>query len=269
VPAEAVPGRRLRDVLDPALGRAAHASSPRTGAGVLVLGQYLSGLGILTADEEQNLYLDAAVQAMEVTAGRSAEPCAGAVAFKPHPAAAPALAADLRRVAAAKGIDLKVLPATGPAEALFASGHYWVVAGCFSTGLFTASAVYGPPALSVGTGLLLERLRPYQNSNRVPATLADALLRPVAERVAGEEVRPEQVGDVVRAVAYCMQSERYPDLREAARATLDAHPAWRARYVKRKRLRALGFADDARTADGGALASRTVGPARWLGARAA
>ena len=262
---EAVPGCRLREVLDAALGCSPRGSSATPGAGVLVLGQYLSGLGILSADEECDLYLDAVVQSVGVTTDRSS---VARVAFKPHPAAAPSLAAGLRRAAGAKGIELEVLPATGPAEALFASGRYRVVSGCFSTGMFTASAVYGLPALSVGTGLLLERLRPYQNSNRIPVTLADALLRPAAERPAGEEVRPEQVGELVRAVAYCMQSERYPHLREAARATLDGHPGWRVRYVKRKRLRALGFGDGASVAYGGSPASRRVGFARRLAAQA-
>jgi hypothetical protein len=232
VPAETVSAHRLREVLDGALGEPVGAA-PEGAAGVLVLGQYLSALGVLTPEEEQALYLDAVVQASAWAGGR--------VAFKPHPAASPLLSSGLREAAAAKGIDVEVLPASGPAETLFATGRYAVVAGCFSTGLFTASAVYGLRAVSVGTDLLLERLRPYQNSNRIPVVLADALLRQASERAHGEAVRPEDVGELVQAVAYCMQADRYPHLRLRAVATLGAHPRWRDRYVKRKRLRALGL----------------------------
>ena len=51
-----------------------------------------------------------------------------------------------------------------------------LVVGCFSTALLTASALYGLPVARIGTELLLERLAPYQNSNRVPVTIVDALL---------------------------------------------------------------------------------------------
>jgi hypothetical protein len=237
VPAEAVPCGRLRKVLDGAL---ASVGEPVQGApgGGLVLGQYLSGLGLLSEEEEQQLYLDALVQ----VAGETALRGAGGLAFKPHPAASPLLAAGLRRAAAAKGLDVELLPASGPAEALFAGGRYAVVGGCFSTALLTAFAGYGMPAIAVGTGLLLERLRPFQNSNRIPVTIVDALLRPAAEVPPDEVVSPADVGELVAAVAYCMQAERYLHLRERARATLDAHPAWRDRYVKRRRLQALGLA---------------------------
>jgi len=235
VPAEVVPGERLRAVLDAAHGSVPTRSEAAGPGAALVLGQYLSALGVLTAEEEQGLYLEAVVHAADLAAGR--------VAFKPHPAAPPLLADGLRAAATAKGIDLVVLAAGGRAEAVFAGGRYAVVVGCFSTGLFTARTAYGLRAVSVGTDLLLERLRPYQNSNRIPVTLADALLRPPSDVTPAESVPGEEVGDLVRAVAYCMQPERYPELRLRASATLETHPGWRGRYVKRKRLRALGLDD--------------------------
>jgi len=48
------------------------------------------------------------------------------------------------------------------------------VIGCFSTALTTASAFFGIPVARVGTDLLLERITPYENSNRVPLTVIDA-----------------------------------------------------------------------------------------------
>ena len=59
------------------------------------------------------------------------------------------------------------------------------MAGCFSTALCTASAFYGIPVARIGTEPLLDRLTPYQNSNRVPVTLVDALLPDLAEGESG------------------------------------------------------------------------------------
>lgn len=110
--------------------------------------------------------------------------------------------------------------------------------GCFSTALLTASSFYGIPVARVGTELLLDRLAPYQNSNRVPVTIADALLPPLEPGSAPEV----DLAGLLPAVGYAMQPELRPDLRDAAErylaASLDAH-TWR--YFKRRRLTALGL----------------------------
>lgn len=232
VPARPVPSSAVRRLLD---GLAADRRVPvGTGSGTggaLVLGQYLSALHILTPDEEEQLYLEAVL-----AAGGGARP----VAFKPHPAASPLSAPALRDRAAEHGVALELLPASGPAELLFASGRWTSVHGCFSTGLFTASTLYGLPATASGTELLLERLTPYQNSNRIPVTLADRLLGPGGTPPPDPGGRPE-VGALVRAVSYCMQSALYPELRDEAGQTLAAYPQDARRYVKRRRLTALGL----------------------------
>ena len=46
---------------------------------------------------------------------------------------------------------------------------------CFSTGLATARYLLGIEAVAVGTADLLASLKPYENSNRVPLVLAEAL----------------------------------------------------------------------------------------------
>jgi hypothetical protein len=109
--------------------------------------------------------------------------------------------------------------------------------------LFTAAELYGLTAVAFGTELLLSRLTPYQNSNRIPVTLADLLLRPgdpgTPAPAEPPEPAPDAVSAVVRAVAYCMQPALYPGLRAEAAATWAEHPGWRHRYVRRRRLPAL------------------------------
>ena len=41
----------------------------------------------------------------------------------------------------------------------------------------TAHSIYELPIARYGTELLLERLTPYENSNRIPVTIVDALAR--------------------------------------------------------------------------------------------
>lgn len=121
-----------------------------------------------------------------------------------------------------------------------------LVVGCFSTALLTASALYGLPVARVGTGPLLDRLTPYENSNRVPVTIVDALLPELTDSAAVTEQRPgmgvEDLTRLLRAVGFAMQPKIYPELRPAAESYLTnqlTQDTWR--YFKRKRLTSLAL----------------------------
>ncbi|CAM5439188.1 putative protein OS=Streptomyces glaucescens OX=1907 GN=SGLAU_20995 PE=4 SV=1 [Streptomyces glaucescens] len=135
---------------------------------------------------------------------------------------------------------LTVLDTPVLAEVLFERAAPALVVGCFSTALFTAATFYGLPVARIGTEPLLDRLTPYQNSNRVPVTLADALLPPLegeAEPLAGDLLT-----GLVTAVGFTMQPQIQSGLRPAAERFLAAHygPGVQ-RYFKRKRLTSLGL----------------------------
>jgi hypothetical protein len=155
----------------------------------------------------------------------------------------------LEKEAGELGVELTVLDSPVLAEVLYQKMRPALVVGCFSTALLTAAALYDLPVARTGTDLLLERLSPYQNSNRVPVTIVDALLPELTDKkaVTGWTLAtPEQVTDelsgLIRAVGYAMQSQIYPSLRpEAERyltTKLDAH-TWR--YFKRRRLTSLAL----------------------------
>ncbi|WP_438292097.1 alpha-2,8-polysialyltransferase family protein [Streptomyces sp. HUAS TT7] len=196
----------------------------------LLLGQYLSALSILTPAQEEELHL----RMLRGAAARGH----GRIVFKPHPSAPPAWSRELTREAASLGVQLTVLERPLLAEVLYERLSPALVVGCFSTALLTASTFYGIPVARVGTELLLDRLAPYQNSNRVPVTIADALLPPLEPGPAPEV----DLAGLLPAVGYAMQPELRPDLRDAAErylaGSLDAH-TWR--YFKRRRLTALGL----------------------------
>ncbi|MEW2291781.1 polysialyltransferase family glycosyltransferase [Streptomyces sp. NPDC006743] len=220
----------------------------------LLLGQYLSALDILTAEEEEALHVRMLRGAVALGHTR--------VVFKPHPSAPARWSRALEREAGKLGADLTVLATPVLAEVLYQRIRPVLVVGCFSTALLTASALYGLPVARTGTGTLLERLTPYENSNRVPVTIVDALLPDLAVLAGGAPVTAEQgrdtvrdspaahggdtaaeaLGELVRAVSFAMQPKIYPGLRPAAERYLAAHLDTHARrYFKRRRLTALAL----------------------------
>jgi hypothetical protein len=204
----------------------------------LLLGQYLSALDILTAEEEEDLHVRMLRGVVQLGHTR--------VVFKPHPSAPARWSRALEQEAEKLGADLTVLDTPVLAEVLYQRLRPVLVVGCFSTALLTASALYGLQVARVGTATLLDRLTPYENSNRVPVTVVDALLPELTDRTAVTEQRPAMdvatLNELVRAVGYAMQPKIYPNLRPAAEGyltrRLDSH-SWR--YFKRKRLTSLAL----------------------------
>ncbi|GAA2514679.1 polysialyltransferase family glycosyltransferase [Streptomyces gobitricini] len=223
---------------------------PRGGGPALVLGQYLAALGILSPAEEEALHVRMVRGAVARGHRR--------LVFKPHPLAPASWSRALERAAEELGADLTVVDRPVLAEVLFRRLRPALVVACFSTGLFTAARFHGLPVARLGTGMLLDRLSPYQNSNRVPVTLADALL-PGLETGGTHAV--DDLTGLVHAVGFAMQPQIRPDLRPAAERYLSAHlDARTLRYFKRRRLTVLGL-------PGGLPVPRNA-PARRLARRA-
>ncbi|GHE45263.1 hypothetical protein GCM10018785_13650 [Streptomyces longispororuber] len=202
---------------------------------VVLLGQYLSAIDLITQDEEEELHVR-----MVRAAARAGHT---SVLFKPHPSAPAVYSRSLETAATELGVRLTVLSEPVLAETVFARLRPKLVIGCFSTALMTAAAFYDIPVARVGTGLLLERIKPYENSNRVPLTIIDAAL-PDAERdEAGTHLEldalAEQLAPLVSAVGYCMQSLKHRDLRDEVSAWLAAHLADHPQYFKKRRLTSL------------------------------
>ncbi|MCX2968107.1 MULTISPECIES: polysialyltransferase family glycosyltransferase [Streptomyces] len=236
VPAETVPTHAFRAVLDELTDAAdADPGLPADRAhapGAVILGQYLAALGILTAEEEEELH--ARMVRAAAAAGHQT------VLFKAHPTAPARYSRALEKAAADCGVRLLTPTTALLAECLFDRYRPRLVVGCFSTALLTASAFYDVPVARVGTRELLDRIVPYQNSNRVPLTLVDATVPDLEERGAGPEMSVAEAEALVRAVGYCMQPRLYPHLRGEAHAWLAEHWGPQTQhYFKRRRLTSL------------------------------
>ncbi|MFG2135596.1 alpha-2,8-polysialyltransferase family protein [Streptomyces sp. NPDC048650] len=233
VPAKTVPTDAFRKVLGELADASGELADVPHGA-ALLLGQYLSALDILTPEEEEELHL-------RMVRG-AAERGHREIVFKPHPSAPARWSRLLEREAEKLDIELTVLDSPVLAEVLYQRTRPALVVGCFSTALLTAATFYDLPTARTGTGLLLERLTPYQNSNRVPVTIVDALVPDLSDRAATGSARAGDVRELVKAVGYAMQHQIYPMLRPAAErylaTRLDQH-TWR--YFKRRRLTALAL----------------------------
>lgn len=224
----------------------------------LILGQYLVELGLIDAEEDADLasqMIEAAVEAGAVE-----------VVFKPHPSAAPSSVQTVLDAGEAAGVAVHVVKDAVPAELVYLWLRPLVTLSVFSTALVTLREGFGAQVRAVGTELLLERIAPYENSNRIPLTLIDALLvrglsapstaLASTSAVAPAEAEPSAnstgaasatdapepaslLQGLVDAVGYCMRSAQLPALRGEAADFLLRHPELRDRYVKQKRLRAL------------------------------
>ncbi|WP_031083668.1 polysialyltransferase family glycosyltransferase, partial [Streptomyces sp. NRRL WC-3549] len=207
----------------------------------LLLGQYLSAIEVLTPAEEEELHVRMVRGAVALGHRH--------LVFKPHPSAPAGWSRTLEEEAERLGAELTVLDAPVIAEVVYQWLKPALVVGAFSTGLLTAAAFYGIPVARLGTDLLLSGLTPYQNSNRVPVTIVDALLPDLEDAAAvtawslpdGRRIGRELTG-LVTAVGFAMQPKIYPELRPEAEAFLSRQPAsGRDRYFRRRRLTALAL----------------------------
>ncbi|MFF9849986.1 polysialyltransferase family glycosyltransferase [Streptomyces litmocidini] len=227
---EAVPTEAFTKVVEELAGPAGPEEGP-----ALLLGQYLAALDLLTAAEEEELHLRMVRGAVARGHRR--------LVFKPHPTAPDSWSRTLVEAAEELGAELTVEDRPVLAEVLYRELRPALVVGCFSTALLTASTFYGVPTARVGTRALLERLAPFQNSNRIPLTVVDAVVPPLEEGDGGDAgIGTEQLNDLVAAVGFAMQPKIRPELREPAVRHLSGPLAERTRHhFTRRRLTVLNL----------------------------
>ncbi|WP_371681179.1 polysialyltransferase family glycosyltransferase [Streptomyces sp. NBC_01276] len=234
VPSETVPAPAFLKVLAELAGLPDDSGYEPGEPCALLLGQYLSALDLMSPAQEEELHV-AMVRGAWERGHRE-------LVFKPHPSAPAAYSRRAEAEAERLGARLTVLDAPVLAETLYERLRPALVAGCFSTGLLTARALYGIPVARTGTGALLARLAPYQNSNRIPLTLVDALVPDLAAAPGDGPGTPEDLPGLVTAVGFAMQPRILADRRERAEAHLARHLSEGTRhYFNRRRLTTLGL----------------------------
>ncbi|MEU7385470.1 alpha-2,8-polysialyltransferase family protein [Streptomyces tanashiensis] len=228
---EPVPTEAFTKVVEELAGPPA---APAEEGPALLLGQYLAALNLLTPAEEEELHLRMVRGAIARGHRR--------LVFKPHPTAPDAWSRTLVEAAEELGAALTVEDRPVLAEVLYRELRPALVVGCFSTALLTAATFYGVPVARVGTRALLERLTPFQNSNRIPLTVVDAVVPPLEAEGDDTAVGTEELNDLVAAVGFAMQPKIRPELREPAVRHLSGPLAERTRHhFTRRRLTVLNL----------------------------
>ncbi|AZT98232.1 polysialyltransferase family glycosyltransferase [Brevibacterium aurantiacum] len=190
----------------------------------MVLGQYLAQIDLITAEEELDLHL----QMIDEVKARGLS----TVIFKPHPTSARTTTEPLRKRSHELGLEFVLADVPLLAEIVIATTQPQLVVSCYSTGLATARALFGTATAAIGTSMMLQVLTPYQNSNRIPLTIVDAL------HTGGHAL--QDLGPLIDAVTYCMQSETASHLRGNAIEFLESAVSGEdMKYFKRKRLSKL------------------------------
>ncbi|MFI6428162.1 polysialyltransferase family glycosyltransferase [Promicromonospora sp. NPDC050880] len=224
-----IPSEAFRKVVEEIAAKSAPTADEAQPPAAIVVGQYLAALSLVTMQEEADMH------ARMIRA--AADAGAQVVRFKPHPSAPPGFLAPVERAAKDAGVTLEVVTDPLPVEVMLASSDVTAIVGCFSTALVTARSIFGVRSVAVDTGELLKRLKPYENSNRIPVTVVDAL-----HRTDGAFDSPEKLQQLLDTVSYCMQPKSLSDRRAAAVAWLSqANPHDRARYIANQRLTMLGL----------------------------
>ena len=168
----------------------------------VVLGQYLADLDLLTEAEDARLLSRMVDVAVEAGYER--------VLVRPHPRATRQELEDALAHVRGSGVDVRVMRSSGLAENLFTELDIRLVVSCFTTALFTAKQL-GIETRAVGADFVLERLQPYENSNRIPLVLASLLHRnsgldPAREYAStGTPLSPAEAEFVVGMTAFSMQ----------------------------------------------------------------
>lgn len=190
----------------------------------LVLGQYLAALGLVSVAEEIAMQCDMIDRAAAWNPRR--------IVFKPHPSAPPLVTDAVRERAEAHGAEFVEYDGVESAELVAERLDVLGVVAGFSTALPTVQALFGRPIAASGTQTVLRRLTPFENSNRVPATIVDALTR------ADDRYRERaQLQLLIDAVGYAMQPTIAAHLRSRAEELLEqVDQPERDRYFARGRL---------------------------------
>ena len=186
--------------------------------------------------------LDAEQQTTLVTAmlQRCAEVGHSRLLVLVDPGTRPRVRKALEKAAKQSRADLTVVDDALPVEQWLATGAVRRVVGCAAPELLVAQTVLGLRAAQLDTDLVLKRLSPFSEPQRVPAALVQATvpdLRSWTATPEGEAPRALDLAGLTTSVAYAMQPELLAGRRGEAIAFLDAtKDDVRRRYVRRRRL---------------------------------
>lgn len=200
----------------------------------LFLGQYLSALDLMSAEEEIALYADGLV-ACAARAGSKR------VAFKPHPSFSEGMLHQLVQAPALAALDVTVITSSHSLETLLLQSRPAFVASVFSTGMAMAHAMFGIEAYHFRTEAFFDRLQPWENSNRVPVMLSALMYPDLEGRETHYPLRAEEVQAKVDLLAASMQPKTLVPDNSALLKLLGLQMTCEDRFERTARRKLFGY----------------------------
>lgn len=194
----------------------------------VVLGHHLAGLELLPAADEKSVDL----ALLQIGAAR---PGIRRLVYK-APSTAAGSAAALTALARRQGMDVSLQLDPQLPETWFGHAAVGFVGSCLGHPLATAHGLDGLPVRALGTERVMAGLGTVAHGLRVPLLLADQLYGDQAGTRSTDDL-----GVLVRAVAYAMQPAGYARYGYAAAQVATAEPDLLPRYLPASRLHALGL----------------------------
>lgn len=135
------------------------------GKSVLILGQYLTELGFVSAETEELWYKEIIKKLYKENGDDYV------YIFKPHPGCSPEISRKLVSCLKDDGIQVKLDSSRLPVEII--GKRVSKVSGIFSTGILSLQYLYGVEPSSFYTEELFNKIEPFKNSNRIPVLICN------------------------------------------------------------------------------------------------
>lgn len=191
-----------RDILKKEYAKASRAK--RGGKkNIVIIGQYLSDIGVCGQREELGYYEDILDREYDRYGDKYN------YVFRAHPAAIASHVREMKEYAKKKGLRLFIDTDLYPAECLYDAENTYRVASVFSTSLFSLAYLYGCEGESYFADRIYERLKPLENSNHVPAALCQIYFN---INKGEKKLSPEDVTFALLLYSYATHPQRFRDI---------------------------------------------------------
>ncbi len=176
-------------------------SLPDLRSSAVFLGQYLADSGLMSQDEEIDLYVRGLVQSQRKLKTKR-------LYFKAHPSFPQHALEQLLISCDEAGLEIEFLSQKVLIEEYLMHTKPSAVISIFSTGLMSANKIFGVPAYKFGTDRVLESLLGTTNSNFIPAVLISECL-PSLNDTPSINIDYNRLVGLLETLSSCMHPKRF------------------------------------------------------------
>lgn len=136
---------------------------------IIVVGQYLADLDLISADDEGELYSKILEKEISIY-GNNYD-----FVFRPHPSSQISYKYKIKQLADKNNVNIYIDEDTLPLECRYSNINTYKVSGIFSTSLFMMKKIYNINIQSYYNDILYQKITNISNSNIIPIVLSNIL----------------------------------------------------------------------------------------------